>query len=157
MPHDDRKSCWDLLTHVLRTLQADLSQVDVGHHVKGAQLQLSAEPLDIQVEHCDLLTSWHTTQLNRQLKGKGKKVVRINNINNKSQGNTSKNKPQNTYNILSKWKKIQVPVIQNRQMKTMREELVYHRNSHEGACLYNKIFQSLQLCTCTWLIQISVS
>lgn len=62
------ESCWHLLTHILRTLQADLTKVRAWFHVKGAQLQLCSQTLYVQVEHCDLLVLRQATQLNRKLK-----------------------------------------------------------------------------------------
>lgn len=55
------------LTLVLRASEADLFQVGVGRHVKGAQLELSAQTLDVQVEHRHLLVSRQATQLHRKL------------------------------------------------------------------------------------------
>lgn len=62
------QSVQSALTLVFRTFEADLFEVGVGRHVKGAQLEFSAETLDVQVEHCHLLVSRQATQLHRKLR-----------------------------------------------------------------------------------------
>lgn len=62
-----RQSVQSPLTLVFRALKADLFEVGVRRHVKGAQLELSAETLNVQVEHRHLLVSRQTTQLHRKL------------------------------------------------------------------------------------------
>lgn len=58
------------LTLVFGAPEADLFEVGVRRHVKGAQLELSAQTLDVQVEYRDLLVSGKATQLNRKLDSK---------------------------------------------------------------------------------------
>lgn len=65
------------LTLVFRTLEADLFEVGVRRHVKGAQLELGAETLNVQMEHRHLLVSGQATQLHRKLHTDAKRWTKV--------------------------------------------------------------------------------
>lgn len=61
------QSLLSALTLVFRTFEADLFEIGVGCQVKCVHLELSAETLNVQVEHRYLLVSGQATQLHRKL------------------------------------------------------------------------------------------